>query len=109
MGTTAYAIKKSSGKILNDVPNAIADDYKRMDNRGVIQTFVHSKKLQENFQERVVKWETSSLDRMDDFKVEGSYKRYAEGKPKDEPGYSQLEYALAGASWQTSLKGKESE
>jgi reductive dehalogenase len=105
IGTTAYAIKKSSGKILEDVPNAIADDYKRMDNHKIIQTFVHSKELQEKYPERVRKWEKTSLERMDDFKVQGSYKRYAEGKPKDQPGYTQLEYALAGAAWQTSLKG----
>ncbi len=105
IGTTAYAIKKSSGVILDDVPNAIADDYKRMDNRKVIQTFVHSDKLQEKYKNRVEKWENASIDRMDGFKVKGSYKKYAEGKPKDEVGYTQLEYALAGASWQTSLKG----
>jgi epoxyqueuosine reductase len=105
IGTTAYAIKKSSGKILDDVPNLIADDYKRMDNQKVIQTFVHSKKLQEKYPKRVEKWEKASLGRMDDFKIQGSYKRYAEGKAKDEPGYTQLEYALAGAAWQTSLKG----
>lgn len=102
--TAAIAVKKSSGVILDDVPNAIAPDYKRMDNRKLIQTFAHSKKLQEKYPNRVSKWEKASLERMDDFKVEGSYKRYAEAPPKDEIGYSQLEYALAGAAWQTSLK-----
>jgi len=105
LATTAYAIKKSSGVILDDVPNAIAPDYKRMDNRKLIQTFVHSKKLQEKYPERVNKWEKASLERMDDFKVDGSYKKYAQASPKDEVGYTQLEYALAGAAWQTSLKG----
>ncbi len=105
LATTAYAVKKSSGVVLDDVPNAIAPDYKRMDNRKLIQTFVHSKKLQEQYPERVNKWEKASLGRMDDFKIEGSYKKYAQAPPKDEIGYTQLEYALAGAAWQTSLKG----
>lgn len=108
LGTGAYAIKKASGVILDDVPNAIADDYQRMDNRKVIQTFVFSPKLQEKYKGRVEKWENASLERMDDFKVKGSYQRYSEAKPKDEVGYTQLEYALAAASWQTSMRGSSS-
>ena len=61
----------------------------------MIQTFVHSKKLQEKHPERVDKWEKASLERMDDFKIQGSYKRYAQGKPKDEPGYIAKNFSVA--------------
>jgi epoxyqueuosine reductase len=101
--TTVFAVKKAKGKVLDDVPNIIHDDYKRMDQRGVIQGFVHSPKLQDRNSNWVKSWENAAKKRGKDFVVRGSYKKYAQPEPRDEPGYSQLEYALARGGWETSI------
>lgn len=101
---TAFAIKKASGKVLDDVPNAISDDYKRMDQRGIIQAFVHSPKLQEENKNWVDTWEKAAKERGKDFQVKGSYEKYVYGIPRDEVGYRQLDYALARGGWETSIK-----
>lgn len=100
---TVFAVKKAKGKILKDVPNTISDDYKQMDQRGVIQGFVHSPKLQDRNENWVKSWESAAKKRGKDFKVRGSYKKYAQPEPRDEIGYSQLEYALARGGWETSI------
>lgn len=101
---TAVAIKKASGKVLDDVPNKISPDYKRMDQRGVIQAFVHSPKLQEENKNWVDTWEKAAKERGKDFQVKGSYEKYTHATPRDEPGYRQLDYALARGGWETSIK-----
>ena len=101
---TAVAIKKASGKILDDVPNEISPDYKRMDQRGIIQAFVHSPKLQEENKHWVEAWEKAAKERGKDFQVKGSYEKYTYATPRDEPGYRQLDYALARGGWETSIK-----
>jgi reductive dehalogenase len=105
VATSVAAIKKVKGKILNDVPNEINEYYKRMDQRGVIQGFVHSPKLQEENRNWVETWERIAKERGKDFKVEGSYEKYVYGNPRDEVGYRQLDYALARGAWETSLRG----
>lgn len=101
---TAVAIKKASGKVLDDVPNKISPDYKRMDQRGIIQAFVHSPKLQEENKNWVDTWEKAAQERGKDFQVKGSYEKYTHATPRDEPGYRQLDYALARGGWETSIK-----
>jgi reductive dehalogenase len=101
--TSVFAVKKAKGKILDDVPNTIRDDYKQMDQRGVIQGFVHSPKLQERNENWVKSWESAAKKRGKDFKVRDSYKKYSQPEPRDEIGYSQLEYALARGGWETSI------
>ncbi len=103
--TSAVAIKRASGKVLDDVPNAIRDDYKRFDQRGVIQAFAHSPKLQEEKNEWTETWERIAKERGKDFKVDGSYEKFVYGNPRDEVGYRQLDYALARGGWETSLRG----
>lgn len=102
--TAAVAIKKVSGKTLDDVPNQIRSDYKRMDQRGVIQAFAHSPKLQSEKSEWVKTWENAAKTRTNDFKVAGSYKKFVYGYPRNETGYRQLDYALARGGWETSIK-----
>ncbi len=104
VATSAIAVKKAKGKILDDVPNTIQDNYKRMDQRGVIQAFAHSTKLQEENKNWVDAWETAAKKRGKDFKVKGSYEKFVYGNPRDEVGYRQLDYALARGGWETSIK-----
>jgi epoxyqueuosine reductase len=103
--TGAVALKRASGKILDDVPNVIRNDYKRFDQRRVIQAFVHSPKLQEEKKVWTDTWEKVAKDRGKDFRVEGSYEKYVYGNPRDTLGYRQLDYALARGGWETSLRG----
>ncbi len=103
--TGVVAVKRASGKVLDDVPNAIRDDYRRFDQRGVIQAFAHSPKLQEEKKEWTDTWEQAANARTKDFKIQGSYERFVYGNPRDEVGYRQLDYALARGGWETSLRG----
>jgi reductive dehalogenase len=103
--TGAVAIKRAGGQILDDVPNAIRNDYKRFDQRGVIQAFAHSPKLQDEKKEWTETWEKVAKERGKDFRVKGSYEKYVYGNPRDTLGYRQLDYALARGGWETSLRG----
>ncbi len=103
--TGAVAIKRAGGQILDDVPNAIRNDYKRFDHRRVIQAFVHSPKLQDEKKEWTETWEKVAKERGKDFRVKGSYEKYVYGNPRDTLGYRQLDYALARGGWETSLRG----
>ncbi len=104
VATSVVAIKKAKGKVLEDVPNSIQDNYKRMDQRGVIQAFAHSAKLQEENINWVNAWEKAAKKRGQDFQVKGSYDKFVYGNPRDEVGYRQLDYALARGGWETSIK-----
>ncbi len=101
-GVATYAVIKSRGTQLDDVPNELSDDYKPYDQRAMIFTFVKSLKLQEQFAERVKAWEKAAKERGKDFfRVATAIETQYSTPPKETPGYGQLDYALLRAAWLT--------
>jgi epoxyqueuosine reductase len=102
-GAATVAIIKSSGKPLDDVPNEISDDYKPFDQRQMVFTFIRSKKLQEQYPERVQAWEKRAHERGKDFfKVATAMQtQYSKEPDNNTPGYQQIDYALMNAAWHT--------
>ncbi|MGI9516037.1 MAG: reductive dehalogenase, partial [Pirellulaceae bacterium] len=103
-GLGVYAAIRSKGIPLDQVPNEMTDDYKPFDNRKCIQTFCISEKLQEQYPERVEAWEARAKRDGKEFTVATSDAIAKQGKIRDEPGYTQLDYALRSGSWLTSQR-----
>lgn len=105
-GAFAYGNYRAKGipheKIDDFLP--ISDDYKPFDQRSKLQTFTLSKQLPEQFPERVAAWEKAAKERGGDLQVKGSAEKFKKGNvQKDKPGWTQLDYALDKAAWQTSF------
>lgn len=104
-GLGTYAAIRSKGVPLDQVPNEMTDDYKSFDNRNCIQTFCISKALQKKYPERVKAWEArAKRDGKDFFTVATSHELSVKGQMSDQPGYTQLDYALRSGGWFTSRK-----
>jgi len=101
-GLGTYAAIRSKGIPLDQVPNEMTDDYKSFDNRNCIQTFCISEELQEMYPERVKAWEARAKRDGKDFTVATSHALSIKGKMSDQPGYTQLDYALRSGGWLTS-------
>jgi reductive dehalogenase len=101
-GVATYAVIKSRGTPLDDVPNELSVDYKPYDQRNMIFTFVKSRKLQQQFAEQVRAWESRAHERGKDFfHVETAIETMYSTPPEDTPGYRQIDYALMRAAWLT--------
>ncbi len=111
-GAAAAAVGSAStgcaGRVVPDIPNKVRDDYKPFDQRGLVfsLTSKHSA-LPEKMPERVRIWEEAARKRGTKihgkpFYVKGSFEEHLEGDyTRDEPGWTQLDFALMHASWLT--------
>jgi epoxyqueuosine reductase len=93
VGVGAYAHRKSLGTVQDEFPVPVRDDLVPMDQRDMLFTFATSKELHEAHPERVAKFEGFNFYEH----LSGSY---MQGPPGDEPGYTQLDRALAVAGWE---------
>ncbi len=93
VGVGAYAHHKSLGTVQSEFPVPVRDDLAPMDQRDMLFTFATSKELHEAHPERVAKFDGFNFYEH----LSGSYMK---GPPGDEPGYTQLDRALAVAGWE---------
>jgi epoxyqueuosine reductase len=102
-GAATFAVIKSRGRPLDDVPNEISADYKPFDQRQMVFTFIRSKKLQQKYPERVEAWENAAKERGKEFfQVETAMQtQYSKEPDNNTPGYQQIDYALMNAAWLT--------
>jgi reductive dehalogenase len=101
-GVATYAVLKSRGTPLDDVPNELSADYQPFDQRNMIFTFVKSRKLQEQYAGRVQAWNKHAHERGKDFfNVENAIETMYSIPPENTPGYRQIDYALMRAAWLT--------
>lgn len=101
-GVATYAVLKSRGTLLDDVPNELSADYEPYDQRNMIFTFVKSRKLQEQYAGRVEAWNKHAHERGKDFfNVENALETMYSTPPENTPGYRQIDYALMRAAWLT--------
>ncbi len=114
-GAAAAAVGATSsgcaGRAVDDMPTEIRDDVKPIDQRDLMFSMVASPALAKRHPERVKAWEAAAAKRGvkstdgSPFTPVDSFKRFfLEGTKKfesDQPGWTQLDFALDKASWHT--------
>jgi epoxyqueuosine reductase len=80
-------VKRMEGIPQDEFPLPIRDEYKPIDQRNVVLTFAHSKALNDKHPERIKKF--------GDFPFHERHESFMKSPPREAPGYSQLERALA--------------
>ena len=80
-------VKRMEGIPHDEFPLSIREDFKPIDQRNVVLTFAHSKALNEKHPERIRNF--------DNFHFYERHEDFMKAPCRDEPGYTQLERALA--------------
>jgi hypothetical protein len=84
--TGVTIVKRMEGIPHDEFPLPMGEDYKPIDQRNVILTFAHSKKLNEKHPERIKKF--------NNFHFHERYKKFLTQPYRKDPGYTQLDRAL---------------
>jgi len=100
----AVVLSKLEGTPQEDIrpPDEIAEDFKPVDQRNVVLTFAVSKKLGQKYPNRSEDYNRMMLQENpnhQEFNFQKSLKTFGKRPPTDEPGYTQVDKALAVATW----------
>lgn len=107
----AYGTKRAEGKVIDDLPVEISDDYKPFDQRNMVFSMTTSRILPDRFPEKTKAWEEAAQERGkkwggQPWRLKGSFHHFfmeTHDYWQDRPGWTQLDFAIEKASWHTSL------